>query len=250
MLLVVVLGAVLTDFTKTAFHAPRPYQADARVHVLGWFLPGSEDAASTGRGAATFGFPSGHVEGVTALAFALWWIHRRRTMFVVGTGCVGLTAVSRLYLGRHYIGDVIGGCLLGLLSVPLAWALWQLDALIQRRAPGWTRLSLWITVCLLFVLVIVNAHISPLEAGRLCGLAVAAAVIIQWRRLDDPDADGVAKRAARVLVALIAVGTGVVCLPGSAAPETADRLGGFALTALLNAAVLLLPVLLAPVSRR
>jgi len=108
LLLMVVLGAVLTDVSKVAFHAPRPYQLDARVRVLGSFVPGTEDSASAGRSESTFGFPSGHVEAIAALVFAMWWIHKRKAMAVTGAGWIVLTAASRLYLGRHFIGDLLG----------------------------------------------------------------------------------------------------------------------------------------------
>jgi len=240
LLLIVVLGAVLTDIAKVAFHTPRPYQVDARVRVLGSFVPGSEDSAGTDRSESTFGFPSGHVEAITALVFAMWWLRRRRIVAVVGAGWIVLTAASRLYLGRHYVGDVVGGCAIGLVCVFLAWAMWRLGALIRHETSRWIPLSLLITGASMVLLVLATARVSAIETGRLCGIATAAALLVQWNRLGDPD--GVARRAVRVLIALGVVAVGVIWSARGAQAEIAPRVSAFAITTLLNAAVLLIPV--------
>ncbi|KAA8493791.1 Phospholipid phosphatase 6 [Porphyridium purpureum] len=77
-----------------------------------------------------FSFPSGHCTRLMFVAsFALGSYLKLR----VGTPmtCVALTilanlvAVSRIALGRHYIGDVIAGTVLGVLNSALVFAIWQ-----------------------------------------------------------------------------------------------------------------------------
>lgn len=77
-------------------------------------------------------FPSGHVTGTVALLGALsavggyhagagarrWWI----AVTVAGTAAV---AVTRLYLGVHWVSDVLGGVLLGALAAVLAGVLYR-----------------------------------------------------------------------------------------------------------------------------
>lgn len=77
-------------------------------------------------------FPSGHVTGTLALLGALtavlgchagagarrWWI----AVTVVGTAAV---AVTRLYLGVHWVSDVLGGVLLGALAAVVAQLLYR-----------------------------------------------------------------------------------------------------------------------------
>lgn len=62
-----------------------------------------------------FGFPSGHV----ALTVALWGgcasLFNSRIIKKIMPLAIVLVALSRIYLGRHFLGDVLGGAILGLI---------------------------------------------------------------------------------------------------------------------------------------
>jgi undecaprenyl-diphosphatase len=101
-LVVAFLGAeVVNGALKLAFHRPRPELAFLHLE--------------------TYSFPSGHSTAVTAafgaLAFLLWPAMRsvrRRVALVAATVClIALVGFSRLYLGVHYLSDVLGGFALG-----------------------------------------------------------------------------------------------------------------------------------------
>jgi membrane-associated phospholipid phosphatase len=62
-------------------------------------------------------FPSGHVFTITVLWGLLW--ARRRVPLWLAAAVVAGVAVGRLYLGVHYLADVLGGALLG---AALVWA--------------------------------------------------------------------------------------------------------------------------------
>jgi undecaprenyl-diphosphatase len=73
-----------------------------------------------------FSFPSGHAAGIavgvclTAWMLTRWLITRWIGRVVVSTVAIGVAAVmgfSRVYLGVHYVSDVLAGWLLG-----AAWA--------------------------------------------------------------------------------------------------------------------------------
>ena len=60
-------------------------------------------------------FPSDHATGAFALAFGVWLYDR-----AIGTVLLVLAAIlsfSRVYVGTHYPGDVIGGALIGVAVV-------------------------------------------------------------------------------------------------------------------------------------
>ncbi len=59
------------------------------------------------------GFPSGHAQlSLTFWGYAAWWL-RRRLFWVVAFTVVALISLSRLYLGMHFLVDVVGGLAIG-----------------------------------------------------------------------------------------------------------------------------------------
>jgi undecaprenyl-diphosphatase len=64
-------------------------------------------------------FPSGHVVASTAFFGVLVFARRR-----VGLACLAipiLIGFSRMYLGAHYLSDVVSAAVLGILSAALVW---------------------------------------------------------------------------------------------------------------------------------
>ena len=104
-----VLAEALDLIVKEAVRRARP--SDLLVHV----------AAKLG----DYSFPSGHVTFYTAFFGFLWfltftllkpsWI--RTLLLVIFGALIVLVGVSRMYLGEHWASDVLGGYLLGSLSL-------------------------------------------------------------------------------------------------------------------------------------
>jgi undecaprenyl-diphosphatase len=112
---------ILNVLLKLAFHRPRPELAF--VHL------------------ETYSFPSGHATAATAVYTLLAWLavrrlasRRLRLAAVFGAALVIATVdFTRLYLGVHYLSDVLAGTAAG-----LAWALAAiLVATIDRDVLGW-----------------------------------------------------------------------------------------------------------------
>lgn len=116
LLAVVALGVeVLNAGLKLVFHRPRPELAFVQLD--------------------TYSFPSGHAAGSAAIYGALAYLSTRR---LTGAGrvvpailaviLVAAVGFSRLYLGAHYLSDVLAGLSLG--------ASWLFASLLVAQAYG------------------------------------------------------------------------------------------------------------------
>jgi undecaprenyl-diphosphatase len=85
-------------------------------------------------------FPSGHATqsiafyGMLAIVVGLWYAPSRRRLFAIGAALVViLVGASRLYLGVHWLTDVLGGYALGLAWMSLVMVASQLIDDRKRR---------------------------------------------------------------------------------------------------------------------
>jgi len=95
----------LKPILKMSFAGPRPYWVSAQVKAF----------AAEG----SFGIPSGHSQDAVALWSTLASGVRRRWAWIAALTLAFLIGFSRLYLGVHFVHDVLAGWLVGFL---LLWA--------------------------------------------------------------------------------------------------------------------------------
>jgi membrane-associated phospholipid phosphatase len=130
--------AIVSEMAKQFFGLPRPFFADSRVACLdpdmhatttfrdmggpGFFdLPKRAVIDAFRLKGMSFGFPSGHASGAVAMWGGLAVIFRKRALAWLAPFLVALVAFTRLYLGVHFLADVLGGIVLGGLLLLLAW---------------------------------------------------------------------------------------------------------------------------------
>lgn len=111
------LSAAAVQGLKAVFDRPRP-----------------EDMLVT---ADVGSFPSGHVANAATLAVVFGIIVWRLWVWVAGAAFVVLMALSRTYLGAHWMSDTIGGLILGAAVAVIVWAPFanrlQVEADSKRR---------------------------------------------------------------------------------------------------------------------
>ena len=112
-------GALLNRSLKYVFHRPRPYFDDPILTLT------------------SYSFPSGHTMAATVLygvvaAYLLAKIPdwRWRVLIVISTSVlIALVGFSRIYLGAHYLSDVIGAMAEGVawlsLCLTVVYFIWR-----------------------------------------------------------------------------------------------------------------------------
>jgi membrane-associated phospholipid phosphatase len=156
----------LSTFTNALFkwacHAPRPYWIDARVQSL---------ADET-----TYGLPSNHAQ----LALVLWSYLaialKKRWAWLVAVILILGISFSRLYLGVHFVGDVLGGWIIG--AIVLLAFLWT-----EPHVAAWLKpKSIAFQVGAAFALSMVMLGLAALVAASISGVSDPAS----WSALGGP----------------------------------------------------------------
>ncbi|MGH3242453.1 MAG: phosphatase PAP2 family protein [Spirillospora sp.] len=125
---ILLFSAFLNTLLKLVFHDPRPYWTDASVE-------GKESHTS-------FGMPSGHAQNAP-VAWGFFAAQTRRWPLWAGAAAVtALVGVSRVYLGVHSVGQVLGGWAIGLALLVAALGLEPFVV------PWWTRRHLAVQMAL------------------------------------------------------------------------------------------------------
>lgn len=109
LLAVLLVSNIVNAMLKHLFSGPRPYWLDPAIGI-------AQDAG--------FGIPSGHVQTATTLVLLLGVTYRRGWVWAAGFVYIFLMALSRVYLGAHFVHDAVAGFLVGAL-IMLAYVLWM-----------------------------------------------------------------------------------------------------------------------------
>jgi len=214
---------MISELGKGIFGLPRPFFADSRVLCLepGWTAATSFSAQGAPSffslpprpvidafrlQGLSFGFPSGHVSGSIAMWGGLAVLFRSRRLAWLAPLFISLVAFTRLYLGVHFLGDVLGGALLGGLMLFLAWRFIGSDNNRSRFfAAAQSRLTLTLPVILYFLclfilplLLVLFSLLSATFAGFYIGLN--AAFTLALRAGLPEDKGSISIRLARVLL--------------------------------------------------
>ena len=109
--IILALGNNLQLIFKLLFADPRPYWVSAQVRA---FIA-----------EGTFGIPSGHAQNAIAVGGIIAARVRKRWAWIVAFVLAFLIGFSRLYLGVHFVHDVLAGWLIGGLLLWAVIGLWD-----------------------------------------------------------------------------------------------------------------------------
>jgi membrane-associated phospholipid phosphatase len=210
--------SALTDQLKVLLGLPRPLDVDPRVLDLTNVDPSSSGSAMRGvrriqravveafdsSGAGGYGFPSGHLSSTITVWGGLSVLLNNAGLRLAAVLLVLLMAVSRMYLGRHFPADVLGGFVLGSVIVFTANRLagggsneTDLGAIRGEAWGAWGLAYLLLVPCLIALAPWTNARF----AGQILGID-AAYVALLFRGLPSESGSLVVK-VTRVLLGLV-----------------------------------------------
>lgn len=184
--------AILTVFLKEQINYPRPIDVDSSLKTVYFesntesyvnLLPAdffslfSDEVLQKTRSDEfeRFGFPSGHVSIQFSLWFSLFFLFRKRWIKTFGISMILLTMLSRLYLGHHFLGDVLGGVLLGgIVSFLMIYLIRRSGYLTVISHHIYSLSMLWLPI----VLIPFAVYLPVWILSSLIGINLAAALII------------------------------------------------------------------------
>lgn len=101
--MMLVISGGVNSALKMLFHTPRPFWVDTRVKAF--------------TSETSFGLPSGHSQNSASIWGMVATSVNKRSAYIIASIVVFLIGLSRIYLGVHFLHDVLTGWLTGILIV-------------------------------------------------------------------------------------------------------------------------------------
>ena len=100
--LVVFVSVGINSVLKLFIMRNRPFVVDSTIENL-------RPSTST-----SYSFPSGHTQTAATAFFSLFYFIKKKWLLIVAIVITVLVAISRMYIGVHYLTDVLAGAALGI----------------------------------------------------------------------------------------------------------------------------------------
>jgi membrane-associated phospholipid phosphatase len=146
---VVLMSSSLVEITKMACRLGRPY----------WIFPKVKAYALE----SSFGLPSGHAQKAVAVWATLAASFRKRWLWILSIIMIFMISLSRIFLGVHFLSDVLAGLVISILFLLLYL---RLEAPVTRWA---NKQSLWVIALVALaacvVPILITAAIRAANAG-------------------------------------------------------------------------------------
>jgi membrane-associated phospholipid phosphatase len=220
-------NGITTLFLKDIFAIPRPCDVDVNVKLIGKDIANATSFDSMGAKSffgglpkdvvsalredpiSSWGFPSGHTSNAITLGGLLFLVFRKWWVRVIAVAMIVFIPMSRMYLGLHFLADLFGGFILGMIFVLIFYFCvyrndWIAQNLFKRRLPlSWH----WKPILCLFYLIVLPflllpvPHINHTVVAMFLGLNVG--FVLVWIRGIPEDTGTFFQRLSRVLVVFV-----------------------------------------------
>lgn len=144
--LIVFVSLAFNSLLKWVIQRPRPFLVNTEIENL---------RPETSGG---FAFPSGHTQTASTVFYSLHQAFKRRFLLILASVITIFVAISRMYIGVHYLTDVLAGAGLGVLFAYLGFR--YLPKITDKRLLyRW----LFIGINLAFVMILIVNLIGHIE---------------------------------------------------------------------------------------
>jgi membrane-associated phospholipid phosphatase len=193
------LNGLTSLWLKKVFALPRPAHVDLNVKLIGESAPNLTPLES--QGAKSF--------NAVTLGGLLFLIAKKPWVKVVSVAIVVFVPLSRMYLGRHFLADVLGGYVIGLAFVFLfykgvvknAW-LFSFFSRKPRQLQWDIKVVLFFFyMCIFPFLLLLLPKINHEIVAVFIGLNIG--FLLVWNRGIPEDTGTILQRIARVLITLV-----------------------------------------------
>ncbi len=187
---VILFSALTAIYAKNLFNMPRPPEELHKIREN------------------EFGFPSGH-----ALVSSGFWGYmgfRTKNTRLIIAGAIAIVSVSlsRIYLGVHYAGDVLGGIIFGLSA---ALIFFKIEPVVTNKLEKLNRISRYLVAVIFPVVLVTTASMQnsfPKEQAEI-GLVMAGigtGYLLEEERIGFTDAKNNKQRINRALIGIAVLG--------------------------------------------
>jgi membrane-associated phospholipid phosphatase len=212
---------------KDIFALPRPAHVDLNVKLIGEATPNT--TPFEGQGAKSFfgrlpqevvsslradpprswGFPSGHTSNAMTLGGLLFLFTNKLWVKLVSVAIIVFVPLSRMYLGRHFLADVLGGYVIGIAFVFIFFKgviknTWLHSFLSWKpRQLQWdVRVVLFFFyMCVLPFLLLILPKINQELVAAFLGLNIG--FLLVWKKGLPEEGGPIWRRIVRALLALV-----------------------------------------------
>jgi len=122
-----------------------------------------------------YAFPSGHTQGATTFWLSIALFMKRPRVTALAITMISLVAISRMYLGVHWLTDVAGGIFFGLL-----WVLF-VDRVFSYAEEHQKQIILWLLILPFFVPYFIYDDNKPLVVSLGASLGFLAGYMLEDR---------------------------------------------------------------------
>lgn len=99
---IIFISLSVNNLLKVVFQRTRPYLVDSTIENL---------RPETSQG---YSFPSGHTQIASTTFFGLYYLIKKNWLLILAIIASTLVAISRMYIGVHYLTDVLAGLIIGI----------------------------------------------------------------------------------------------------------------------------------------